>query len=1099
MRACTLPFALVCFLFAIPCAATEDRLLQFSFDDVSPESLQGQASVAPIGPTGESFEGLPDKNLALQLDGKGDYVRILDNGDFGSLDFRQDDEITIEAWVRLDRIGNGQNVYIIGKGRTFRDGPKDNQNYALRLRSVSRDARLSFLFRSAGDDETKPDWHRWTSSTGFRPDGFWHHVAVSYKFGDPGSICGYLDGKKVGGKWDMGGATKQPPVVDDDEVWIGSSMGGSAGNSFTGSIDEVIVYRALVPAKEFADRRVVITHPPVRPADLAPNVVNICLYEDVSSEGTWPMKLPKPLLKFEQPAFLLSRMPTAYGDGGVRRDWSGPVMMTATAEIDLPVGSKSKVEWMLRAGGLSRLWIDDEVVVDTPVHLGSTSGHGKVIPNTQKDPWLRPLHPGHAESIASADGHDGPVLVTLQTMIGGSGLRSEAGEILVAYRTDPNQQWHVLGFDEAIALTDFDLQRALDSHDAVVQSVDDQQRRLAASVEDEYWDMRHEAAKKYVSQLPNLEIPESVEGNLGPVDRFIDNRLSETKGLQERTPLTTDGQFLRRLYLDCLGVVPASVENGLSRTREQWIDFVLQDERWADHWTSYWMDVLAENPNVLKPSLNNTGPFRFYLHDMMRDNVRVDRWVTGLLRMEGSSLGGGPAGFAMAAQNDVPMAAKAHVAASAFLSANMKCARCHDAPYHDWTQRDLFSIAAMLARKPIKVPDTSSVPKEFFESESEGESLIELSLSPGEQVAGRWSLASYTTEQPSEVDQIVRQDDSREEAAYQITRYENQQFAKTMVNRLWKQLMGEAIVEPVDDWEGANPSHPELLNFLARELVANEYDIKHVARLILTSQAYQRQSQHRKVVRDETERLFASPRARRMTAEQLVDSLHEVVGRPMNCDELTFDPEARMKSSAHNNLGKPKRAWQLTSLSNERDRPALSLPRAAAVTECLEAFGWKGARQEPINHRQYDPNVIQPGILAGGSLSTQLTRVIDGDELTSLAIAAESAESLVDQMFQRFLTREPTDLEREKFSALVTPGFPNRVRKTPAPAETPIREPSVSWANHLHPDATDVRLREAARLRQGPEPSRWLEADWRERFEDSIWALINTPEFVYIP
>ena len=79
------------------------------------------------------------------------------------------------------------------------------------------------------------------------------------------------------------------------------------------------------------------------------------------------------------------------------------------------------------------------------------------------------------------------------------------------------------------------------------------------------------------------------------------------------------------------------------------------------------MDVLAENPNILKASLNNTGPFRWFLYDMMRDNVPVDRWVTNLVRMEGSEKYGGPAGFGIATQNDVPMAAKAHVLGSAFL------------------------------------------------------------------------------------------------------------------------------------------------------------------------------------------------------------------------------------------------------------------------------------------------------------------------------------------------------------------------------------------------------------------------------------------------
>ncbi len=157
-----------------------------------------------------------------------------------------------------------------------------------------------------------------------------------------------------------------------------------------------------------------------------------------------------------------------------------------------------------------------------------------------------------------------------------------------------------------------------------------------------------------------------------------------------------------------------SLDDDLNRRRRLLIDQVLADHRWADHWTAYWMDVLAENPNVLKPSLNNTGPFRWYLYDMMRDNVAIDRWVTSLLRMEGSVLSGGPAGFGMATQNDVPMAAKAHIVASAFLGANMKCARCHDAPYHDWTQKQLFSLAAMLARQPIKIPATSSVPKAFL-------------------------------------------------------------------------------------------------------------------------------------------------------------------------------------------------------------------------------------------------------------------------------------------------------------------------------------------------------------------------------------------------
>ena len=126
----------------------------------------------------------------------------------------------------------------------------------------------------------------------------------------------------------------------------------------------------------------------------------------------------------------------------------------------------------------------------------------------------------------------------------------------------------------------------------------------------------------------------------------------------------------------------------------------------------YWQDVLAENPGILKPTLNNTGPFRRYLHDAFADNMPIDRFATELVRMEGSPLGGGPAGFGMASQNDAPMAAKAQVLAKAFLAAEMKCARCHDAPFHPYDQADLFGLAGMLAGKPHGDPGTSTVPQQ---------------------------------------------------------------------------------------------------------------------------------------------------------------------------------------------------------------------------------------------------------------------------------------------------------------------------------------------------------------------------------------------------
>lgn len=1095
-----------CVLISASLLQASDEL-RWSFDSLPKGSLVGDAKIDLVGPTGEFFRGLPETNVALQLDGKGDYARVPDDGVHGSLDFQQGEPITIEAWVRLDQIQSGQNVYIVGKGRTHRDGPKDNQNYALRLRGVGRDWRISFLFRSAGDVEAKPDWHRWTSERGFRADGDWHHVAITYQFGTPQSIRGYVDGTPVKGSWDMGGATTRPPVIDDDELWIGSSRGGSTGNSFRGAIDEVVIRRDITPAAEYEHRRVVISHPPQEPTGgLLPNVVNVSLYENVGGMSRWNSRLPAPLVRYEQSAFGFTRIPIAFGEGGVRRDWNGPVLVVAMADVPIPNGEG---EWMLRAGGLSRLWVDDTLIADTPAHLGNSGGHGAVTRYEQDDPWLRPPRAGHFEEIVTyKHERSGVARITLQTLVGEKGLRHEIGEVLVAFRPDRNKSWQLVSLREPIEINDLDWARYARSLQPTIQSIDDRLRRDAASTDDAYWLLRHAKAKDHIASLPPVATGKEIAlSGESVIDNLIDRRIKDLQAHGETTQPTNDQHFLRRLYLDTVGVIPTTAEQAAFESlpgdqlerRNTVIDLVLRDIRWADHWTSYWMDVLAENPNVLKPTLNNSGPFRWYLYDMMRDNTPVDRWVTGLLRMNGSLLGGGPAGFSMAAENDVPMAAKAHIATSAFLAANMKCARCHDAPYHDWTQKDLFSIAAMLGRKPLAVPPTSSVPQEFFAGEDKGESLITLSLKPGDKVDGKWPLSAYTTETPVDPTLVGGKGDSRDHLAYQITRPENQQFARTIANRIWKRFMGEGIVEPVDDWEGADPSHPELLDHLARELTSHNYDTKHLARLILRSKAYQRRSIDQSITRDETLRTFAAPLQRRMSAEQLVDSLHQVIGRVMDSDELTFDPEARMKPTAHNNLGLPTRAWQFTSLSNERDRPALSLPKAAAITECMEAFGWTGSRQEPVNHRQVDPNVIQPGMLAGGLLSVQLTRLTDEDELTSVAIRADSVDELVEQLFARFLTRSPTDQERRRFVQLLREGFSERRVTHVSIPDTPIREPVVSWANHLHPEATEIRLRQSNQLRQGPTPSRRLESAWRERFEDAAWALMNTPEFLFVP
>ena len=110
--------------------------------------------------------------------------------------------------------------------------------------------------------------------------------------------------------------------------------------------------------------------------------------------------------------------------------------------------------------------------------------------------------------------------------------------------------------------------------------------------------------------------------------------------------------------------------------------------------------------------------------------------------MEGSRNYGGAAGFGVATQNDVPMAAKAQIIGQAFLGKQMKCARCHDAPFHDFLQKDLFSIAAMLNKSPISVPSTSSVPL----SNGARKPRVDVTLKPGKEVLPSWPFKKTSSE-----------------------------------------------------------------------------------------------------------------------------------------------------------------------------------------------------------------------------------------------------------------------------------------------------------------------------------------------------------------
>ena len=557
-------------------------------------------------------------------------------------------------------------------------------------------------------------------------------------------------------------------------------------------------------------------------------------------------------------------------------------------------------------------------------------------------------------------------------------------------------------------------------------------------------------------------------------------------------PLASAQVLRRREQLRLTGRIPALGQTEI-------------DDRTAPQ-VAYWQDVLGENVRMIKGTLNNTGPFRHFIHDSIADNKPADRFVTELVMMRGGLRAGGPAGFGEASQNDVPPAAKAHVLGTAFLGLELKCARCHDAPYHDYLQRDLFEMAAMLNRNPIKVPKTSSVPAAFFEQHGGRHSLIEVTLSAGSSVQAAWPFPNLNTACPPEL--LRDPKDSRERLAAFITLPENERFAHVMVNRLWKRWFGRGVVEPAHDWEHAgmpgqtsaipaHATHPELLRWLARELLLNNYDLQHIEQLIRRSRAYQSVAI---APDDKTAHLFLGPLQRRMSAEELVDSMYVAALKQMEwqTEEININLTGRQKND-FTNFGRPQRAWQFGSVATNRDRPSLVMPLAQMHIDVLETWGWRSDRSEPLTER---PNAVinmrQQAVVANSTLMTWLTRVTDEMPHAWGAFEADATVAdVVDRMYEHILGRPPSPAEREEAEALLGSGFASRLTGNPAnPPRSTTRY--LTWFNHLHPSATPRAMAEQAAVLAGPMPTARLKTAWRERLEDLLWSLLNSPEFYLV-
>jgi hypothetical protein len=356
-----------------------------------------------------------------------------------------------------------------------------------------------------------------------------------------------------------------------------------------------------------------------------------------------------------------------------------------------------------------------------------------------------------------------------------------------------------------------------------------------------------------------------------PSNNYVDDHLfAKLRRLQiAPSDLCTDHEFVRRVYLDVLGMLPeraeaeAFVADPSLGKRAALIDRLLARTEHAEFWALKWGDLLR----VKGSKLTSPGVHKFHrwLVTAIRTNVPYDQFVRELLTATGSTFEHPPAGYYRASPDP---AACAETTAQLFLGLRIQCAKCHNHPYERITQDHYYGLAGFFAR--VQRKETNWPGEVIVWPADEG-----VVVHPRTGGAARLAIP-LPGSQPAVT--VPAGEDARQVLAAWLTRSDNPLLAKVAVNRIWGHLFGRGMVEPVDDFRESNPpSHGPLLDALAADFVAHGFDQRHILRTILNSRAYQLSSRTNRWNVDDN-KYFSHAYARLLSAEQLLDAICQVTG-----------------------------------------------------------------------------------------------------------------------------------------------------------------------------------------------------------------------------
>lgn len=352
------------------------------------------------------------------------------------------------------------------------------------------------------------------------------------------------------------------------------------------------------------------------------------------------------------------------------------------------------------------------------------------------------------------------------------------------------------------------------------------------------------------------DMPSGVAGLESPIDLFVDEYFGKHKIHWNRR--VDDHIFIRRAYLDIIGLIPApdSVEafirNPHPGKREILVKSLLnRNDDYAQHWLTFWNDALRND--YTGPGYITGGRFDItkWLYNSLRDNKPYNVFVKELISPDSTSKGfikGITWRGTINSSQTTSMQAAQNVS-QVFLGLNLKCASCHDSFISDWKLEDSYAFANIFS-----------------------DSALEINRC--DKPTGKKAGTRILFKELGQIDTNVVTAEKMKQLAEYLTQPKDGRLYRTLVNRVWAQLMGRGIVEPVDEMD-KEPWSQDLLDWLASDFVAGGYDIKKLIYKIVTSKTYQLPSAGMKDYESvvSSDYVFKGMLRRRLTAEQFTDAV----------------------------------------------------------------------------------------------------------------------------------------------------------------------------------------------------------------------------------